>query len=115
MSVLKFVPQPYDTPDVLRYLIHGYIFPKAKLYGGLSVDPHHAAEQMLLVKELWHQTEENNCGILSSASMKKNPLTFPILNFCGREHAAFATISLRNTRSCSASMRNMAAGIFTLW
>ena len=57
MSMLRIISRPYDSPDILRYLIHGYIFPNAVLYGGLAVDPRYAAEQMLLVKGLWHQTE----------------------------------------------------------
>ena len=56
MSCLKIVPEPYLNPDALDVLIHHYVFRKAKLIGGLSVDPYHAAEQMHLVKELWGQT-----------------------------------------------------------
>lgn len=57
MSILKFVSKPYVNQDALEKLIHGYIFPDSVLYGGLAVDPLHAAEQMHLVKELWCQTE----------------------------------------------------------
>lgn len=57
MSCLKIVPNPYLNADALEKLIHGYVFPKATLIGGLSVDPVHAAEQMHLVKEIWFQTE----------------------------------------------------------
>ena len=56
MSCLKIVSQPYVNQDALDILIHRYVLPKSKLYGGLSVDPLHAAEQMKLVKELWCQT-----------------------------------------------------------
>ena len=56
MSCLKIVPEPYLNPDALDVLIHHYVFRKAKLIGGLSVDSYHAAEQMHLVKELWGQT-----------------------------------------------------------
>lgn len=56
MSCLKIVPKPYINQDALERLIHGYIYPESVLYGGLSVDPLHAAEQMHLVKDLWNQT-----------------------------------------------------------
>lgn len=57
MSVLKIVPEPYLNHDALEKLIHGYVYHKALMIGGLSVDPIHAAEQMHLVKRLWFQTE----------------------------------------------------------
>ncbi len=53
MPCLKIVPEAYVNCDALGTLVHGYIFPKSKIYGGLSVDPAHAAEQMQLVKALW--------------------------------------------------------------
>lgn len=55
MSCLKIDPEPYMNHDALEILIHGYVFRKAKLIGGLSVDPVYAAEQMHLVKDLWFQ------------------------------------------------------------
>ena len=58
MSCPKIVPEPYLNQDALERLIHGYVFPKAKLIGGLSVDLVHSAEQMHLVKELWFQTND---------------------------------------------------------
>lgn len=57
MSILKIVSEPYLNHDALEKEIHGYVFRKALLIGGLSVDPLHAAEQMHLVKRLWFQTE----------------------------------------------------------
>lgn len=57
MSILKIVPKPYVNPDALEKEIYGYVYPKALLIGGMSVDPLHAAEQMHLVKSLWFQTD----------------------------------------------------------
>ena len=37
-------------PNVINYVLD------SSLYGGVSVDPEHAVEQMLLVKQLWHKT-----------------------------------------------------------
>lgn len=79
MSILKIVPEPYMNPDAPEKLIHRYIFPKALLIGGMSVDPLHAAEQMHLVKNLWFQTDgcqirhfilifnERECGHINGA------------------------------------------------
>lgn len=53
MPCIKIVPEAYLNPDALERLIHGYVFPKSRLIGGLSVDPAHAAEQMHLAKWLW--------------------------------------------------------------
>lgn len=57
MSIIKIVCGDYTNPESLNNLIHGYVFRKADLYGGLAVDPSHAAEQMLLVKKLWGKTQ----------------------------------------------------------
>ena len=57
MSILKIVPEPYLNHDALEKEIQGYVFRKALLIGGMSVDPLHAAEQMHLVKSLWFQTD----------------------------------------------------------
>lgn len=57
MSCLKIVPGPYLNTDALDRVIDGYVFCKAKLIGGLSVDPIHAVEQMRMVKRLWFQTD----------------------------------------------------------
>lgn len=62
MPCLKIVPESYMNADALDRLIHGYIFFKSKSYGGLSVDPAHAAEQMKLVKQLWYK--ENGSQLL---------------------------------------------------
>ena len=37
-------------PNVINYVLD------SSLYGGVSVDPEHAVEQMMLVKQLWHKT-----------------------------------------------------------
>ena len=57
MSILKIVSEPYLNHDALEKEIHGYVFRKALLIGGMSVDPLRAAEQMHLVKSLWFQTD----------------------------------------------------------
>ena len=53
MPCLKIVSKDYLNTDALERLIHLYVFPKSKVYGGLAVDPAHAAEQMHLTKLLW--------------------------------------------------------------
>lgn len=62
MPCLKIVPESYVNADALERLIHGYIFFKSRSYGGLAVDPAHAAEQMKLVKQLWYK--ENGSQLL---------------------------------------------------
>ena len=59
MPCLKIVPESYVNADALERLIHGYIFFKSRSYGGLAVDPAHAAEQMKL---LWYK--ENGSQLL---------------------------------------------------
>jgi len=55
MSCLKIVPNGYVNLDASQGLIHGYIYPKSKYCGGMSVDPSHAAAQMEMVRKYWCQ------------------------------------------------------------
>lgn len=55
MSVLKIASGPYMNPDALDKLIQ-YVYRKAMVIGGCSVDPAHVAEQMHFYKELWFQS-----------------------------------------------------------
>lgn len=74
MSIIKIVPESYLNPSCLEKLIHGYIFRKAIYYGGLSIDPAHAAEQMLLTKQIWLQTQGKQCRhfIVSLSDQESN-------------------------------------------
>ena len=58
MPNLIIINKPfYSNPSSLQEVIPKYIYRKAHTYGGMSVDPQNAVEEMHLVKRLWLQMD----------------------------------------------------------